>query len=170
MNKIYRDFIFDQSDMQSWRIINDSVMGGLSTGNTVQKAQSICFFGRVKIENNGGFTSSYRKLPPLDKQLNAVAIDIDGDGNSYQLRMRTVVSNTLLDPQSVYKIDFQTIVGKRQQLLFKLADFSASLRGKIITDAPALKAENITEIGFLIAPKCEKVFSLDVYQVKFLHL
>lgn len=44
-------------DGQTWRIINDGVMGGLSKGYLDFQVDAIVFKGEVSLENNGGFTS-----------------------------------------------------------------------------------------------------------------
>ena len=40
-----------------WQIVNDSVMGGLSTSQAYEKDNSLIFTGNVSLENNGGFAS-----------------------------------------------------------------------------------------------------------------
>ena len=38
-----------------WRIVNDGVMGGLSSSKAIVKDDKIIFNGNVSLENNGGF-------------------------------------------------------------------------------------------------------------------
>lgn len=40
-----------------WRVVNDGVMGGLSTGEVNYSETSMTFSGIVSLENNGGFAS-----------------------------------------------------------------------------------------------------------------
>ena len=40
-----------------WRIVNDDVMGGLSSSKVIVKDDKITFSGNVSFENNGGFAS-----------------------------------------------------------------------------------------------------------------
>ncbi len=40
-----------------WRIVNDGVMGGLSSSKATIKDDKIIFSGNVSLENNGGFAS-----------------------------------------------------------------------------------------------------------------
>ncbi|MEM6525185.1 MAG: CIA30 family protein [Bacteroidota bacterium] len=41
----------------TWRVVNDGVMGGLSTGKVNYSETSMTFSGAVSLENNGGFAS-----------------------------------------------------------------------------------------------------------------
>ena len=47
----------EQKDGNNWVVINDGVMGGLSTGKAVLKENSILFTGKISFANNGGFAS-----------------------------------------------------------------------------------------------------------------
>jgi NADH dehydrogenase [ubiquinone] 1 alpha subcomplex assembly factor 1 len=40
-----------------WRIVNDGVMGGLSSSKAIVEDDKIIFSGNVSLENNGGFAS-----------------------------------------------------------------------------------------------------------------
>ena len=47
----------DPQQMRDWIIVNDGVMGGLSSGNVQLTDEGALFTGRVSLENNGGFAS-----------------------------------------------------------------------------------------------------------------
>ena len=48
----------DMKTEKQWRIVNDGVMGGLSSSNvTINEADKIVFKGTVSLDNNGGFAS-----------------------------------------------------------------------------------------------------------------
>jgi len=52
--------IFDfgrNNDSDNWVIINDAVMGGLSTSQVIEDSTSYIFSGDVSLDNNGGFAS-----------------------------------------------------------------------------------------------------------------
>jgi hypothetical protein len=48
---------FGQSKDTSWYSVNDTVMGGRSSGTTNYKKDILVFEGSVSFENNGGFAS-----------------------------------------------------------------------------------------------------------------
>lgn len=154
---------FTNPVIQHWDVINDNVMGGLSEGHAQHQAQALRFYGLISIKNNGGFSSTYSPLIHLAKHIDCVAITIKGDGNNYQLRLRTAV----MGQELVYKVDFLTNVNQIETYHFQFADFKASFRGSIIYDAPTLKADTVTNVGFMIASKQKRMFLISIYQVEF---
>jgi len=146
-----------------WQITNDSVMGGLSHSKIVSYNEKVIYSGNVSIENNGGFTSVFTSIEKLDKQWQYVSIRFLGDGNLYQLRVRSQVMGYEL----AYKIALKTQANVEQNLRFKLSDFEACFRGRQINQAPPLIAEVITHVGILISSKQPLDFTLALYSIEF---
>ena len=146
-----------------WKIINDGVMGGLSLGNTRLLDTSFIFSGEISIENNGGFSSVYRPVSDFSAQFDSISLRVVGDGNLYQIRIRSQLDGYNL----AYKLDFYTKKNIEQHLTFRLSDFQASFRGRLISGAPELKAENVTHVGFLITNKQPTSFTLTVNDIAF---
>jgi Complex I intermediate-associated protein 30 (CIA30) len=146
-----------------WQVVNDSVMGGLSVGDTEVHEDSFVFSGDISIENNGGFSSVYRPVSELSNSLDSISVRVVGDGKLYQLRIRCQVDGYNL----AYKLGFYTERNIEQSLTFPLSDFEASFRGRLITGAPQLQAKNITHVGFLITDKQPVNFSLKVTDISF---
>jgi hypothetical protein len=92
-----------------------------------------------------------------------VTIDVQGDGQSYQLRLVVYVNGYRL----AYKHDFDTKAGERQKLSFNLRDFKASFRGRIINNAPSLASQHIKETGFLMTKKRPGKFNLSLFNIVF---
>jgi hypothetical protein len=151
----------EQKNTDNWRITNDSVMGGESEGHFLSDQDKGMFTGNISLENNGGFSSVFQMIEPLAKNLETVTIDVEGDGTTYQLRMIVSLDGYRL----AYKQNFDTVAGQRETLTFTLADFQASFRGRIITNAPVLKSENIRQVGFLVTKKVPGSFSLSIFSV-----
>ncbi|MCW8849646.1 MAG: CIA30 family protein, partial [Melioribacteraceae bacterium] len=86
--------IFDFSSPETsgeWRIINDVVMGGVSKSSMkLEKDGSAKFSGTLSSDNNGGFASvrAYVENDHLEG-FTGVIIKTKGDGNTYNLRIRT---------------------------------------------------------------------------------
>jgi len=146
-----------------WQVINDDVMGGLSLGSTTLLDTSFMFSGDISIENNGGFSSVYRPVSTLSTQFDSINLRVLGDGNLYQIRIRSQVDGYNL----AYKLNFYTKKNVEQHLTFRLSDFQASFRGRLISGAPELKAENVTHVGFLITNKQPISFALIVNDIVF---
>lgn len=152
----------------TWFVTNDSVMGGLSSGEGRLEKNATVFSGTLSTENNGGFTSIFKPITSLSTEIKSVTLRILGDGNSYQLRFRAEVSGY----EVAYKIDFQTKLNITSEYTFNLSDLIGVFRGRIIESAPVLKAENISHIGFLTTAalvnlKQPQVFSLTIYSINF---
>tara|TARA_B110000090_G_scaffold38886_1_gene43008 strand:+ start:1261 stop:1848 length:588 start_codon:yes stop_codon:yes gene_type:complete len=152
-----------EKHLDDWQVTNDGVMGGLSLGYTRIEDEAFIFSGNVSTENNGGFTSVFKKLPKLSEDTKSINIRIIGDGKPYQLRVRAQVMGYEL----AYKIGFSTRPDTLETHTFNLADFKASFRGRNINNAPILKATSISHVGFLVAAKQTQNFSLAVYSIEF---
>lgn len=153
----------EQQGVESWRITNDGVMGGKSKGQFLLQQDLAIFKGYISLDNNGGFSSVFHAIAPLPSDVDTVTIDVEGDGLTYQLRMIVNLDGYRL----AYKHDFNTVAGQRETLTFKLADFQASFRGRIINDAPKLSAKAIREVGFLVTRKQAGDFSLALASLTF---
>lgn len=147
------------SSLDNWFIVNDGVMGGLSKSQMqISDEGHAHFTGTVSLENNGGFASVRGLLaeaPEAGKQ--KVRLRVRGDGRTFQFRIRT---DKGFDGMS-YKIDFPT-TGEWQEIELDLTDFQASFRGRILSNQPKLRSEDMQQIGFLIADKQAGAFSLEV--------
>lgn len=148
----------DNSQIEQWWITNDGVMGGLSRGEVSIEQGALHFKGELLLRNNGGFSSTYTRIQPLPEATSAIRLKVKGDGNTYQLRVKAVQGDYLI----TYKQDFTTRQSECTDVLLPLSDFVATWRGRQIQDAPKLKAENIQQLGFLIANKQEGDFYLQV--------
>ncbi len=151
------------NDNNECYVTNDSVMGGLSIGNIDLINHTMFFYGDISKDNNGGFTSVFQRLPLLSSSIKTVTIRVAGDGNCYQLRIKTA---DVGDGQG-YKIDFCTTANVIETHTFKLSDFQASLKGTIIPNAPTLTSSIISHVGFLIASDAPKRFHLSIYSIEF---
>ncbi|WP_026971361.1 CIA30 family protein [Aliagarivorans marinus] len=147
-----------------WRATNDGVMGGLSQGELLFDGRWSVFSGELSLSNNGGFSSVNRPIENLPAAIDRVELVFIGDGRRYQLRFATISGGELVR----YKHEFATVPGQRHSKLFKLKDFQATFRGRLISDAPSLKAEAINQVGLLIADKQPGPFALELVQLQFL--
>jgi NADH dehydrogenase [ubiquinone] 1 alpha subcomplex assembly factor 1 len=86
--------IFDfnkNSDVENWRIVDDIVMGGKSSGAFKLSSEGQGFFeGTISLEKSGGFSSvHYRFEKTLIKESTKIIIKLRGDGKKYQFRIKT---------------------------------------------------------------------------------
>lgn len=154
---------FDTEQHLQWRIVNDGVMGGISTSQfQLLSDHKGLFSGRISLENNGGFASARAYLKErLATDLSIIKIKVKGDGQRYSFRVWTDT-----DFRVSYKLDFDTSKDNWTTHQFSLADFVPTWRGRILDNVPAIKSQNVQEVGFLIADKQAGHFALKIDSIE----
>ena len=143
---------------RDFRVINDGVMGGVSTSRLSQAEGALMFEGSVSLENNGGF-ASFRGPVSIPAGTRTLKVTLRGDGQRYKLALKTEDNNA--GPQ--YQAGF---VAPREwaTVSFTPADFSAVFRGRSV-DAPTLVLDQMRAIGVLIADKQAGPFRLEIRSI-----
>jgi len=144
-----------KSDLSNWYVVDDGVMGGLSSGNiTITKKGYAKFYGDVSLDNNGGFTSVRYQFEK--KNINSYTtckIKVKGDGKNYEFRVKSDA-----DQRHSYKYNFQTS-GKWEEIEIPLKEMYPTFIGMKL-DIPNFPVDVLEEIMFLIANKKEERFQL----------
>jgi NADH dehydrogenase [ubiquinone] 1 alpha subcomplex assembly factor 1 len=156
--------VFDfnkESDIQKWRIVDDGVMGGRSSGNFGLNADGHGVFeGDISLENNGGFSSvRYAFKRKMVKDNTTINIQLRGDGKNYQFRIK---SNT--GDYFSYIMPFSTS-GEWQEIEIPLKDMYPSFRGRRL-DLPNFSEESFEDITFLIGNKKNETFELLIDKIE----
>ena len=72
------------SEADSWQVVLDGVMGGLSTGEVEVTDGRLVFTGETSLRNNGGFSSIRRGLPEGSMQgRDSLRLRVRGDGRTW---------------------------------------------------------------------------------------
>ena len=150
--------IFDfnkNSDLSNWNIVDDTVMGGRSSGRFDLSSEGKgIFYGSVSLENNGGFSSvryQFEKIKVTEKE--KIIIRIKGDGKTFQFRVKD-------DSGKYYSyISTFSTSGDWQEIEILLKNMSPSFRGRKL-DLPDFSHDYIEEITFLIGNKKTEEFKL----------
>ncbi|QQM63235.1 CIA30 family protein [Pseudoalteromonas sp. LC2018020214] len=148
---------------QRWYVINDSVMGGVSNSQVTQTQESLLFTGNVSLDNNGGFASIRTELNTQIQKTKAIALRVKGDGQIYQLRLRTT---NYLDG-AAYTHSFKTVKNEWVDINFAPSDFTLTYRGRVLEQQPIIDFDDIKQLGFMIAGKQEGKFKLEVGKIEF---
>ena len=157
---------FDLSPATSaagWQIVNDEVMGGVSTSSfSVTNAVAV-FRGELSLENNGGF-ASVRSSPARQNLagLDAFLVRARSDGRGYKFTVRTEAG---FDPP-IYQCAFATKRGEWEEHRLPFKDFVPTFRGRVLTNVPALDPAGVVSTGFLIFDKQEGPFKLELAWIK----
>ena len=149
-----------ESTLENWWIVNDGVMGGLSEGEMyIDEEGHAVFTGKVRLENNGGFTSIRYDIDTKNIENKTFAtIRLKGDGKRYQFRVKTD-----RDDWFSYIYHFETS-GDWETIRIPLAEMKPSFRGREL-ERPNYPVEQLSEITFLIANKKAESFRLEMDQI-----
>jgi monofunctional biosynthetic peptidoglycan transglycosylase len=146
-----------------WQVINDDVMGGVSTSRFETGPDTAIFSGELSLENNGGFASV--RSGPLQEDLSRLdgfMIRVRGDGRRYRFTAR----NRLDAGAPVYHCSFATRPGEWQEHQFPFDQFEPRYRGRAAVDAPPLSPSEIVTVGFLIADRQAGRFRLEIAWIR----
>lgn len=155
--------IFDfspQSSLNQWYIVNDGVMGGLSQGALELTDEGHGLFkGKVRLENNGGFTSIRYATGKVQTSKEALfRLRVKGDGKNYQFRIK----HSTRDYQS-YITTFAT-TGDWETIEIPLHELYPSFRGRRLNMAN-YDHEFFEELVFLIGNKKAESFELLIDEI-----
>ena len=148
---------------QQWDVVNDSVMGGVSHSKVAQTKDSLLFTGNVSLDNNGGFASIRTALNTQGQNTKAIVLRVKGDGQTYQLRLRTTNS----PDGAAYTHSFKTVKNEWVDINFSPSDFTLTYRGRILEQQPTIDFDDIKQLGFMIAGKQKGEFRLEVSKIEF---
>jgi NADH dehydrogenase [ubiquinone] 1 alpha subcomplex assembly factor 1 len=148
------------TEIKNWIVVNDGVMGGKSEGDfDATKDGTVLFKGDVSLKNNGGFTSVRKKFNTKDiKGSTKVLIKLKGDQKKYQFRVKNKSSE-----RHAYKYEFATS-GNWEIITIPLDEMIPTFRG-MRPNLPNFQAQNLEEIGFLIANKKNETFQLEIGKI-----
>ena len=143
------------SDLKKWVIVNDDVMGGISSSNLiVEKDGNGVFQGRISTAYNGGFSSLRFNCKKISVKDNThFKIKIKGDGKDYQFRIK---SNR--DDYHSYIISFKTS-GEWETVIIPIKAMYASFRGRKL-DMKNFNSDYFEQITFLFGNKKDENFKL----------
>ncbi|MCI2393845.1 CIA30 family protein [Aliiroseovarius sediminis] len=134
-----------------WEFVADTVMGGVSQGAVttghVHGRPATRLTGRISLANNGGFVQMATDLSPDGTARNVsnwhgLALDLRGNGESYELRLRT---DQLTRPWQSFRTTF-TAPPDWTTLRFPFADVTPH-RTDIPFDPAHLRRIGIIAIG-----------------------
>jgi monofunctional biosynthetic peptidoglycan transglycosylase len=151
------------ADARAWQIVNDDVMGGISSSRIEIVDGVAVFGGEVSLENSGGF-ASVRSLPaaPALAGADAFVIRVRGDGGRYKFTARTVEGSDA----TVYQATFQTAPREWTEHRLPVAAFVPTFRGRVRAGEPALDAAKVVSVGFLISDRQAGPFRLEIAWIK----
>jgi len=149
------------SNLSSWKVVDDGVMGGVSSSDFFVDANGNgTFKGTVSTDNNGGFCSVRHFFKPVKLTDKSVfKIRLKGDGKKYQFRVKKRQSEYYS-----YIYEFQTST-EWETIEIPINKLYASFRG-ITLKLPNYDGVSLEEIAFLIGNKKNENFELLVDKIE----
>ena len=142
-----------------WRIVNDGVMGGLSSSKAIVKDDKIIFSGNVSLENNGGFASLRSPVKDYNfEKFTGLEVKIKGDGKRYSISMK----ETTYFSGYFFTSTFETKKDEWITVKLPFNQFSFYYFGRETNSNKKIPLNNIKEISLLIGDKQEGSFNAEI--------
>ncbi|MEO8232041.1 MAG: CIA30 family protein [Ignavibacteriota bacterium] len=146
-----------------WRIVNDGVMGGLSSSDVSVKDDKIIFAGNVSLENNGGFASLRSPVKDYNfEEFSGIEIKIKGDGKRYGISMKETSHFT----GYFYTTTFETKNNELVTVKLPFDQFKLYYFGRGIDSSKKIPLDKIKEISLLIGDKQKDTFIIEIDYIK----
>ena len=149
----------DRTVAGGFRVINDGVMGGVSSSRLRDADGALVFEGEVSLENNGGF-ASFRGPARIPAGSSALLLTVRGDGKRYKLTLKTDDSDRAPQYQAAF-----VAPGEWAVVRFTNDDFAASFRGRAV-DAPPLEFAAVRSLGVLISDRQAGPFRIELKSLR----
>jgi monofunctional biosynthetic peptidoglycan transglycosylase len=152
----------------AWQVVNDGVMGGVSTAAVRADGAALRFEGEVSLQYGGGFASARCafELPPADAvRVRGVTLRVLGDGRRYRITLFTRNRATGQREAYQYQAPWATHC-EEQAFTLPLVAFVASFRGRPVA-APEVDPRLIVAVGLQISDRQAGPFAVLVRQIRF---
>jgi NADH dehydrogenase [ubiquinone] 1 alpha subcomplex assembly factor 1 len=149
---------------KEWLSVNDGVMGGVSEGKfKITDQKTLEFFGRLSLENRGGFASVRSKAKKLGLEKgDTVVAKVRGDGRVYNLNL--YVNKPLI--AFSYRATVQTKKDEWIEIKVPLDKLEATSFGRIVKDAGPVDPKEVNALGFMLSDKKAGPFKMEVESIK----
>ena len=149
---------------QRWQAVNDGVMGGVSDGRfRMTDDRTMEFFGRLSLENNGGFASVRTK--PTNFNIHAgdtLVVRVKGDGREYVLNLYTKSRQMAFS----YRTALPTAKNEWTEVAVPLEEFIPTSFGNRVQGMGPVEPNQINSLGFMLSDKQPGPFNLEIDWVK----
>ena len=149
-----------KTQIEDWKIINDDVMGGVSSSSISLNTEGFAVFkGAISLDNNGGFASVRHNLNRVFiNNKKELKLNIKGDGKEYQIRIK---KNN--EDYYSYVKTFKTS-GKWELITIELKDMYPTFRGREL-DLKNFNKNSFEQIAFLIGNNKNENFQLLIKEI-----
>jgi hypothetical protein len=146
-----------------WRIVNDGVMGGLSSSKAILKDDKIIFSGNVSLENNGGFASLRSPVKDYNfSEFKGLELKLKTDGKLYSISMK----ETSYFTGYFYTKSFETKKDEWIVVQIPFDQLKLYYFGKETKSNKKIPLDNIKEISLLIGDKQSGEFKAEIDYIR----
>jgi len=146
-----------ESGEPSWYARNDTVMGGVSSSRVRVSEGVLEFTGRVRLENNGGFSGIRSNPSRFDlSAFSSLTLRVKGDGKRYALQLGTSATNGV-----TYRNEFDTVAGRWTEVTIPLKSLRPTRSGERV-QGPALDPSRVAFFGIVIGNNRAERFALEL--------
>ena len=151
-------------DVARWGVVNDTVMGGVSSSQVVETRGALEFRGVLSLENNGGFTSARSRVDADWSDYDHLKVRVIGDGREYLLTMRVRDSRMR---RIYYRTPIQTVADQEMEFRIPMSQFEAYAYGTRVPQVPRLLTQRarIGSVGVMLADKKPGPFALQILEM-----
>ena len=140
-----------------WFVINDPVMGGVSSSAAKIVNGVLEFTGRVRLDNNGGFASVRSTTGRYNlESATGLTLRVRGDGKRYGFQMGSSSARGVL-----YRAEFDTSANQWLEVKLPFSAFKPTRFGQVLSGY-SLERGQIEHFGFIIANKRDETFKLEL--------
>ena len=147
-----------------WRIVNDGVMGGLSSSKAiVNNDNKIIFSGNVSLENNGGFASLRSPVKDYNfSEFTGLELKLKTDGKLYSISMK----ETSYFTGYFYTKSFETKKDEWIVVQIPFDQLKLYYFGQETKSNKKIPLDKIKEISLLIGDKQSGEFKAEIDYIK----
>lgn len=140
-----------------WFVINDGVMGGVSSSSAQIVNGVLEFSGQVRLDNNGGFASVRSSAGTYNLEAaSGLTLRVRGDGKRYAVQLGSTAARGVL-----YRAEIDTKANHWLEVKLPFSAFKPTRFGQVLSGYP-LERGKIEHFGFIIANKRAETFKLEL--------
>ena len=140
-----------------WFVINDGVMGGVSSSSAQIVNGVLEFSGQVRLDNNGGFASVRSSAGTYNLEAaTGLTLRVRGDGKRYAVQLGSTAARGVL-----YRAEIDTKANHWLEVKLPFSAFKPTRFGQVLSGYP-LERGKIEHFGFIIANKRAETFKLEL--------
>ncbi len=150
---------------RGWQVVLDGVMGGLSSGRlSVPDDGVVGFSGRLRLENNGGFSQIRTSVPREGfAEADGIELRVKGDGRTWNFDVRTADVRMMA---TGWQTSFATRDGAWTTVRLPFDDFILQSFGRRVPVDGSLRPELVESIGLTLSDKQPGAFTIELDAIR----